>query len=180
MSDKISTKAVEMTSDRKNPYFKPGKSVSFFKFIVDAAWYLSFVPFVLVPLVLIGFAIFDSSPSDVNVTLPISINWEYGNQDLEDIGFFVKKTEGATTIQVKNAPIWLFLLPLVLMAGLMWVIHQLRLIFRTIHAGNPFDEHNPKRIQNIGYAIMASGPVVGIISSIVGMIYIKNLIIPGG
>jgi len=55
--------------------------------------------------------------------------------------------------------IWL----LIAAAAILWVVKQLRLLIKSVRNGNPFDSQNPRRIRRIAFAVMASGPILGLL-----------------
>ena len=48
---------------------------------------------------------------------------------------------------------------------LLWTLHQLRMLVRTVSRGAPFDPANPARIRRIGWIVLAYGPLSGLLVS---------------
>jgi hypothetical protein len=46
---------------------------------------------------------------------------------------------------------------------LLWTLHQLRMLVRTVSRGAPFDPANPVRIRRIGWIVLAYGPLSGLL-----------------
>lgn len=46
---------------------------------------------------------------------------------------------------------------------LLWTLHQLRMLVRTVSRGAPFDPANPARIRRIGWIVLAYGPLSGLL-----------------
>ncbi len=59
------------------------------------------------------------------------------------------------------------------------VIHQLRLIFRTLQAQTPFTLENARRIQTIGFILIGGSFLQALAGFLVGLLMMNNIVIPG-
>ena len=69
-------------------------------------------------------------------------------------------------------------IPMALVAGMLWIIYQLRKVFDTVRDGKPFVAENSTRLRRIGYLVTFGGPVFGIFNYIYAKVHIHLLDIP--
>lgn len=118
--------------------FTPSRLVKFLAAVINVAWVLGIISFIITLLVtpiglvggMLGSGIFDLSARAIFHQMfgPIWLMGVYSSSLLAS-GFFL------------------------------WIVYHLRLLMRTIKAGDPFNPANPGRIRRIAYAVVAWAPL---------------------
>lgn len=130
---------------------------SFLKVVLDVAWWLVATGLALLLILLASSAFLDFRGGSLTLSLPVAVELDapihaVGNAT----GAHFEKLRGNLRFPATNGP---FLsgsvAMLVLMFGyLLWIVTQLRYVFRTLSQGLPFVLENARRIRWVGLAII--------------------------
>jgi hypothetical protein len=129
-----------------------------------SACLLAIAPWVDPPRVEVGFAVpaaFKIDPDTHQVKTPFDVEHVH----LEDAQGSLEFSPRSRVVVAEAAVVLIAALALI-----MWVLGQLRAVFRTLRAGRPFVAANATRIRRIGYAVLV-GEVVRAALAYAGMRY---------
>jgi hypothetical protein len=154
-----------------------GSLSSFVTSLLNVGWYaaiillalstclLAIAPWVDPPRLEVGFAVpaaFRIDPETHHVT---ASPFDVENVHLENAQGSLRFSPRSRVVVAETAVVLIAVLALI-----MWVLAQLRAVFRTLRAGEPFVSANATRIRRIGYAVI-SGEVVRAALAYAGMHY---------
>ncbi|HOJ58202.1 MAG TPA: DUF2975 domain-containing protein [Bacillota bacterium] len=90
------------------------------------------------------------------------------------------KFEGVTAAIVSQRFLWLTLFStVVVFAVYLYVLYNLRRVFATLVAGNPFARENVSSIRRIGGAVITGAVVRSLVQTAFGLFFAQNVAIPG-
>jgi hypothetical protein len=154
-----------------------GSLSSFVAALINIGWYgamvllalsiclLAVAPWVDPPRVEVGLAVpaaFRIEPETHHVT---SSPFGFENVHLEEARGSLRFSPRSSAVVAESAVLLIAVLALI-----MWVLGQLRAVFRTLRAGQPFVAANATRIRRIAYAVIA-GELARALLAYVGMHY---------
>jgi hypothetical protein len=154
-----------------------GSVSSFVTALINIGWYaviillalstclLAIAPWVDLPRVEVGFAVpaaFRIDPEMHQVTASPS---DVENVHLENAQGSLRFSPRSRLVVAETAVVLIAVLALI-----MWVLGQLRAVFRTLRAGRPFVAANATRIRRVGYAVIF-GEIVRATLAYAGMHY---------
>jgi len=151
-------------------------------FAVQVLWFLGW--FALVLVLVLGVVVTTTELNVKYMRLPVEVSYEgseFGvleGQELAAlpvVGFRELLVDARYTARVQK---YLLLMPGFLILFYVWIVWQLRRVFRTVRSGRPFSPENPRRIRSIGWAVLVSGPLYGLMSFAYGKAFIPLLEIP--
>ena len=152
--------------------------------VVNVLWYLGWLAMILL-VIIIGF-LYATDKQAKFINLPVSVSYEETPDEIPlDLlnRYNEKPVVGFKYIKIDNSKEGGFdyslLIPLFMIGGYMWTLHQFRRFVKTILRGEPFDRENPRRIRHIGFVVMIAGPIVGAIQYLHTLKYIYDLDFPG-
>lgn len=140
---------------------------SFLRIGITVIWVMGIAAIVVFSLMMLFFIFFGPPPGVQPPHFSI------------DADFIQMELSGAT---IKNPKVlFLAFMPVgAIMMGLgMAILNQLRKIFATLTAGNPFLLENTKRVRKIGLLIFAGEFVKLIAGTVIGKIVMDNVVVPG-
>ncbi len=73
---------------------------------------------------------------------------------------------------------YMMLMPMLLLAGLLYVLFLLRRLLGNVRRNLPFARENPRILNRVGWLVAVAGPVYGILQYIYGKTYIGTIRIP--
>jgi hypothetical protein len=133
---------------------------SFIKVALDGAWWLAAIALGLLGLFLIFGTRADLRSEHLTLSLPVAFETHSPARGLSasvPSDAQIEKLRGTLRFPVQNRPFFsASLLLVVTMLGFMlWVLDQLRGLFRELRDGRPFTAANAKRIRRVGLAVVA-------------------------
>jgi len=158
-------------------------SIRAISLIISWLYYLGWVAFGLITILFTVLYITDHNVKFIN--LPISISYE-NNLEKMPPDFLDGRSEYPIVrvekikLHTNNAGGFSFTLviPLLLIAGFLWIVYIIRKFIRTVKEGYPFSRENPRRIRMIGFIVMITGPVVAAIQYVYTYQYLHMLDFP--
>lgn len=144
-------------------------SLRLISFVTAAIWYLGLFAALLM-IFLTGAVLFGVNPENLHISLPVTIDLVQGGEDHEFIPYEDRPTltviEGTAKVNLPPPGRWPSLGMVAaassFLALFLWTIHLFRQILKTVKAGDPFNELNPKRIRTIGWIHLIGGPLAGL------------------
>ncbi|UCE25198.1 MAG: DUF2975 domain-containing protein [Candidatus Zixiibacteriota bacterium] len=73
---------------------------------------------------------------------------------------------------------YMMLMPMLLLAGLLYILFLLRCLLGNVRRNVPFAPENPRLLSRVGWLVAVAGPVYGILQYIYGKTYIGMVQIP--
>jgi hypothetical protein len=132
---------------------------SFFKVLLDVAFYLACLAGAL--LVVVAVLTSRTDNSNVSISLPVSFEINpsaYRIQGAGGAAVDARIEDAGGRVRVTGPPVAFVTLPLVgviaVLVVVMVVLHRLRRIFRRLVEGRPFLDENARRLRFIGLALM--------------------------
>jgi serine phosphatase RsbU (regulator of sigma subunit) len=132
---------------------------SFFKVMLDVAFYLACLAFaVLVVVVIVASRV---GTTNVSISLPVRFEIDPSAYRIQGAGSAadVRLEDAAGNVRVTRPPVASVVLPIVgvmaVLAVALVVLHRLRRIFRRLVEGRPFLNENARSLRFIGLAVMA-------------------------
>ncbi len=146
--------------------FKPTRAVRAFSILVTICYWLSYVAGGLLLIIFLAYSA-GFVPSHMQIKLPVAFGWEQVVSSADSASpdkTYTCEFEGKVSTPAEYASHFINMLRmffgLILVTAMIYGLYQLRLIMKTLRAGEPFDEANPKRIRTIGWIILFWEPVV--------------------
>lgn len=133
---------------------------SLIRVVLDTVWWIAAVAMAAVTGVTLLSLVVNLEPRNLTMDLPVALELELPIQSLDGAdaaGARLEKLRGNLRFPVKNGP-FLFgsvVIVLVVLGLFLWVLDQLRQLFRSLSRGQPFIPENVRRIRRVGYAMMA-------------------------
>ena len=157
------------------------KAVSIFLAVI---WYLCWIGMAL--LVVIYTMILTTDHEAQYVRIPVRVSFETGEgklplgqldsvDGLPVVGFETPLVLSQGMVNQEED----FIIPVFLMAALIWGIAQLRKLLKSLKRGSPFTRENVKLLRRIGIATASAGPVVGLLYFMYATRYASMIKLPG-
>jgi hypothetical protein len=132
---------------------------SFIRFVLDAAWWLVVVALALLTGLLVFSFFVNLQGNNLTMNLPVALEVNapvHGSSASIETDARIEKLRGNLRFPVRNGAFFsgsMFLVVL-LFGSLLWVLTQLRHIFRSLSRGLLFIPENARRIRWVGFAVI--------------------------
>ena len=132
---------------------------SFIRFVLDAAWWLVVVALVALVALLVSSFFIEFEDDNLTMNLPVALELNSpvrGASASSPADARIEQVRGNLRFPVRNGPFFSgsLLLVVVLCGCLLWVVTQLRQIFRSLSGGLLFIPDNSRRIRWVGFTMM--------------------------
>ncbi len=132
---------------------------SFVKRVLDSLWWLISAAIALLTVLLLCSFLLDFRGNNLTLSLPVALQFDtavHGVNSSLQTDAQIEKVRGNLKFPVRrNAFVSVSVSLILLMtAFLLWVVGQLRHVFRSLSAGVPFAADNARRIRWVGIAII--------------------------
>jgi hypothetical protein len=132
---------------------------SFTRFVLDAVWWLGITGLIFVTGVLVFSFSFGLESKKVTMSLPVALELNspiHSNSSSSETNARIEKIRGQLRFPARNGAFFYanMLLVILFFAFLLWVLFQLRLVFRSLSRGVPFIPENARRIRWVGFTII--------------------------
>jgi len=132
---------------------------SFVKRVLDGVWWMVSIGLALLTVLLVCSFLVDFRGENLTMSLPVALQLDtpVHSVDSSQTDAQIEKVRGNLKFPVRKGT---FLsasvsLVVVMFAFLLWVLSQLRYVFRSLSAGVPFAADNARRIRWVGIAVIA-------------------------
>ncbi|HZO52640.1 MAG TPA: DUF2975 domain-containing protein [Bryobacteraceae bacterium] len=132
---------------------------SLIRFVLDAAWWLVVVSLGLLTGLLVFSFFINLEGDNLTMDLPVALELKapvHGSSASIQTDARIEKLRGNLRFPVRNGAFFsgsMFLI-VVLFGFLLWVLTQLRHIFRSLSRGLPFIPENARRIRWVGFTVL--------------------------
>jgi hypothetical protein len=132
---------------------------SFIRFVLDATWWLIVVALALVTGLLVFSFFIRLEGDNVTMNLPIALELNvpvHGSSSSVETAATIEKLRGNLRFPIRRGAFFYgnMFLVLLLFAFLLWVLSQLRLVFRSLSQGLLFVPENARRIRWVGLTVI--------------------------
>jgi hypothetical protein len=133
---------------------------SLIRVVLDTAWWLVVVSLALLT-VLLGFSFFvNLEGNNLTMDLPVALELNspvHGSSASMETDARIEKLRGNLRFPVRSGAFFSgsMFLTVLLLGFLLWVLTQLRHIFRSLSRGRPFIPENARRIRWVGYTVIS-------------------------
>jgi len=132
---------------------------SFIRFVLDAAWWLAVVSLALLAGLLVFSFCVNLEGDNLTMNLPVALELNapvQGSSASMQTDARIEKLRGSLRFPVRNGAFFSgsMLLTVVLLGCLLWVLTQLRHLFRSLSRGLLFIPENARRIRWVGFAVI--------------------------
>lgn len=130
---------------------------SFVKFVLDTAWWVVAVGLVLLAILLAGSAFLDLRGGNLTMSLPVAVQLDAPIHSVGgETNAHFEKLRGNLRFPARKGA---FLsgsvaVTVVALGYLLWIVTQLRYVFRSLSQGLPFVLANARRIRWVGLAVI--------------------------
>lgn len=152
-------------------------------FFVSLGYWLSWLAAGLLLVLVITMWTTDFTPKYARLPVEVSLHENSDGEIMEPIaadGSLTIAGFGYLKVRADELPglRYIMIMPMILLAGLIWLLFLLRRLLRNVRRGSPFDPQNPVFLKKIGWLLTIGGPVYGIFNYIYARIYIGLVDIP--
>ena len=141
---------------------------------VEIVWYLTWGLTIVAALGSVVFALAPGTRTvlvtrgvlteQVTETLPYVVRYGAPGRDVGPVSRLMGHNDVVMAREMTTGLLGGAILSALLTGGLLlWTLHQLRMLVRTVGRGAPFDPDNPARIRRIGWIVLAYGPLSGLL-----------------
>lgn|SRR5690348_843707 len=133
---------------------------SFVKGVLDALWWMVSIGLALLTVLLLCSFFVDFRGNNLTLSLPVALQLDtsvHGVNSSSQTDARIEKVHGNLKFPVRKGAFFsvsVFLVVL-MFAFLLWMVSQLRNVFRSLSAGLPFAADNARRIRWLGMAVIA-------------------------
>lgn len=132
---------------------------SFIRSVLEAAWWVGVVGLVVLTGLLVFSFLFDLESNNLTMDLPVALELNapvHGSSPSVAADARLERVRGNLRFPVRNGAFFsasMFLVVL-LFGGLLWVVTQLRHIFRALSRGLLFIPENARRLRSVGFSVI--------------------------
>jgi hypothetical protein len=132
---------------------------SFIRLSLDAAWYLALVSLALLSGVLVFGLCAELEGKNLTMDLPVAMELNapvHSGSTAIDVDARIEKLRGSLRFPVRNGAFFLgsMIAILIFFGSLLWVLTQLRHVFRSLSRGLLFIPENARRIRWVGFTVI--------------------------